>query len=118
MAKYILALDQGTTSSRAIVFDNTGAMRAKAQAEYAQIYPEDGWVEHDPLEIFSSQIAVASEAVARAGLNKKQLAAVVADIHQRSGQIAPCQPGMQSCCEIEFIQPGTVTIVGLTVFDA
>ncbi len=76
MAKYILALDQGTTSSRAIVFDNTGAMRAKAQAEYAQIYPEDGWVEHDPLEIFSSQIAVASEAVARAGLNKKQLAAV------------------------------------------
>ena len=51
-------------------------MRAKAQAEYAQIYPEDGWVEHDPLEIFSSQIAVASEAVARAGLNKKQLAAV------------------------------------------
>ena len=48
---YILALDQGTTSSRAIVFDGYGNIKSKAQAEYAQLYPHDGWVEHDPLEI-------------------------------------------------------------------
>ena len=55
---YILALDQGTTSSRAIVFDHDGAIRAVAQKEFTQIFPTAGWVEHDPGEIWASQIGV------------------------------------------------------------
>ncbi len=74
--RYILALDQGTTSSRAIVFDETGAIRSRAQAEYAQIYPKDGWVEHDPVEIYSSVVSVASEAVARLNLARGDIAAI------------------------------------------
>ncbi len=74
--KYILALDQGTTSSRAIVFDMRGNAVSVAQGEYAQIYPHEGWVEHDPLEIFSSQSGVASEAIARAGLIRGDIAAI------------------------------------------
>lgn len=74
--KFILALDQGTTSSRAIIFDIDGAIKAKAQAEYAQIYPRDGWVEHDPLEIYSSQSGVVSEALARSGLMRHEIAAI------------------------------------------
>lgn len=74
--RYILALDQGTTSSRAILFDETGAAAATAQAEYAQIYPREGWVEHDPLAIYSSVAAVASEAIARLGLNRGDIAAI------------------------------------------
>jgi glycerol kinase len=53
MSKYILALDQGTTSSRAIVFDNDGKIVSVAQKEFTQIYPKAGWVEHDPMEIWS-----------------------------------------------------------------
>src|SRR5688500_14400393 len=63
----ILALDQGTTSSRAIVFGEDGAVRAVAQREFTQIYPQPGWVEHDPHEIASTQLRVAAEAVAEAG---------------------------------------------------
>ncbi len=74
--KYILALDQGTTSSRAIVFGADGTMYAKAQAEYGQIYPHDGWVEHDPLEIFSSMSGVVSEALARGGLVRGDIGAI------------------------------------------
>ncbi|MCM1368692.1 MAG: glycerol kinase GlpK [Roseburia sp.] len=74
--RYILALDQGTTSSRAIVFDEDCAAVSSAQAEYGQIYPRDGWVEHDPLEIYSSQSGVVSEALARAGINKNEITAI------------------------------------------
>src|SRR5262245_66005003 len=63
---YILALDQGTTSSRAIVFDREGGIRAVAQKEFQQIFPQAGWVEHDPREIWASQIGVAVEALGRA----------------------------------------------------
>ena len=73
---FILALDQGTTSSRAIVFDHDGAMRAAAQKEFTQIFPHPGWVEHDPREIWSTQIAVATEALARAGLRARDIAAI------------------------------------------
>lgn len=74
--RYILALDQGTTSSRAVVFDGDCAVVSSAQAEYGQIYPRDGWVEHDPLEIYSSQSGVVSEALARAGINKNEISAI------------------------------------------
>jgi glycerol kinase len=73
---FILALDQGTTSSRAIVFDQSGAIRAVAQQEFAQIFPQPGWVEHDASEIWSTQIKVAGEALARAGIVAADVAAI------------------------------------------
>ena len=73
---HVLALDQGTTSSRAIVFDERGEIRAVAQAEFAQHFPRDGWVEHDAAEIWSSQIAVAIEALGRAELDAGDLSAI------------------------------------------
>ena len=73
---YILALDQGTTSSRAIVFDHDGAIRAVAQKEFTQMFPAAGWVEHDPGEIWASQIGVAVEALGRAEVRPKELAAI------------------------------------------
>jgi glycerol kinase len=73
---FILALDQGTTSSRAILFDREGSVRGVAQREFKQIYPKPGWVEHDPSEIWSSQIGVAVEALGQAGLGPRDLAAV------------------------------------------
>jgi len=72
----ILALDQGTTSSRAIVFDATGAIRAVAQREFTQHFPQPGWVEHDPEEIWATQVAVAGEAIARAGIHARDIAAI------------------------------------------
>jgi glycerol kinase len=73
---HILALDQGTTSSRAIVFDHDGAVKAVAQKEFAQIFPKAGWVEHDPQEIWASQIGVAVEALGRAQIRPKEIAAI------------------------------------------
>ena len=58
--KYVMALDQGTTSSRCILFDKKGNILSMAQREFEQIYPQPGWVEHDPREIWSSQLAVAT----------------------------------------------------------
>jgi glycerol kinase len=74
--QYILALDQGTTSSRAMLFDHSGRVVASAQREFQQIYPRPGWVEHDPLEIWSTQAGMAAEAVTRAGLNGTNIAAI------------------------------------------
>jgi len=74
--RYVLALDQGTTSSRAILFDEEGAAVCTAQRELRQIYPQPGWVEHDPKEIFETQRDVAREALRKAGVALKELAAV------------------------------------------
>lgn len=76
MGKYILALDQGTTSSRAIVFDKKGTIISVAQKEFTQYFPKPGWVEHDPLEIWSTQTGVAAEAIAKKGLNAENIAAI------------------------------------------
>jgi glycerol kinase len=73
---YILALDQGTTSSRAILFDEAGAIAATAQHEFEQFYPQAGWVEHDPMEILTSQLACAVEALGRAGARPRDVAAI------------------------------------------
>jgi len=73
---FVLALDQGTTSSRAIVFDRQGTIRAVAQKEFAQIFPQAGWVEHDPQEIWASQIGVAADALAQAQITAGDLAAL------------------------------------------
>jgi glycerol kinase len=73
---YILALDQGTTSSRAILFDEAGAIAAVAQQEFEQFYPQAGWVEHDPMEILTSQLACAVEALGRVGARPRDVAAI------------------------------------------
>jgi glycerol kinase len=74
--RYLLALDQGTSSSRSIVFDETGRIVAQAQREFRQFFPRPGWVEHDPDEIWSSQLATAREALATAGLTARDLTAI------------------------------------------
>lgn len=74
--KYILSLDQGTTSSRAILFDNKGDIASMAQKEFEQIFPQPGWVEHDPVEIWSTQFSVASEVIAKLGIKPTQIAAI------------------------------------------
>ncbi len=76
MSKFILALDQGTTSSRAIVFDKNGNIISVAQKEFRQIFPQPGWVEHDPEEIWSTQLGVAAEAVSKAGLSAEDIHAI------------------------------------------
>ena len=76
MKEFILALDQGTTSSRAIVFDHNGLPVATAQKEFTQYYPKPGWVEHDPDEIWSTQAGVALEAITKAGLESVNIAAI------------------------------------------
>ncbi|MDD2196979.1 MAG: glycerol kinase GlpK [Bacteroidales bacterium] len=73
MEKFILALDQGTTSSRALLFDQNGNIRSVAQKEFSQIFPKPGWVEHNPMEIWSSQVAVAAEAMSKISINGSQL---------------------------------------------
>ena len=74
--QYVLALDQGTTSSRALLFDQEGAVRAVAQREFDQIFPQPGWVEHNPEQIAASQIAVALEALSQAGARPADMAAI------------------------------------------
>ena len=73
---HILALDQGTSSSRSIVFDAQGRIKAMAQREFRQIYPRPGWVEHDPMELWQTQLATAHEALAKAGLNANEVATI------------------------------------------
>jgi len=74
--KYILAFDQGTTSSRAIIFDHAGTIRAVAQKEFKQHFPQPGWVEHDANEIFATQSGVAAEVMSKGGLDPKDIAAI------------------------------------------
>lgn len=76
MGKYLMALDQGTTSSRCIIFDKAGEMKSVAQKEFTQYYPQPGYVEHDPMEIWSSQLAVAIEAMAKLGISYRDIAGI------------------------------------------
>ena len=76
MQKYLLSLDQGTTSSRAILFDSAQNIITVSQREFTQYFPREGWVEHDPMEIWSSQYAVMMEAVAKAGISPSDIAAI------------------------------------------
>ena len=76
MKKYIIALDQGTTSSRAIIFDRNLNMVSVSQREFSQIYPEPGWVEHNPMEIWATQRSVLTEVVAKSGISLKDVAAI------------------------------------------
>ncbi|MDE8160150.1 FGGY family carbohydrate kinase, partial [Erysipelothrix rhusiopathiae] len=73
MKNYIITLDQGTTSSRAIIFDKESNIIAKAQTETTQIYPKQGWVEQDPMEIWATQSGVLNEVLARAGIGPEEI---------------------------------------------
>ena len=74
--KYILSLDQGTTSSRAILFNENGEMLSTAQKEFKQYYPEPGWVEHDPMEIWETQLEVARKAIEKLSISAEDIAAI------------------------------------------
>ena len=74
--RYIIALDQGTTSSRAVVFDNSGKIVQEVQKEFKQIYPHPGWVEHDAMEIYASQYSVMTEAIAQCGIRPWHILAI------------------------------------------
>lgn len=76
MQKYVMALDQGTTSSRCILFDKSGNICSMSQKEFTQIYPQPGWVEHNPMEIWSSQLAVATECMAMVGATHEDIAGI------------------------------------------
>jgi len=76
MGKYILALDQGTTSSRAVLFDRAQHIVGLCQREYPQLYPQDGWVEQNPMEIYASQYAVMMEVLAVSGVQASEIAAI------------------------------------------
>ena len=76
MKKYILALDEGTTSTRSILFDQKGRIISSAQKEFTQHYPASGWVEHDAMEIYASQYATMTEAVVASGIDPAEIAAV------------------------------------------
>ncbi|MDE5686451.1 MAG: glycerol kinase GlpK [Paramuribaculum sp.] len=76
MEQFILSLDQGTSSSRAVVFDREGNIRSQAQHEFPQIFPRPGWVEHDPFQIWGSQAAVIAEAISQIGINGHNIAAI------------------------------------------
>src|SRR5450830_821921 len=76
MSDYILALDQGTTSSRAILFDRAGRIAACAQQEFPQLFPQPGWVEHDPLAIWQSQLQTCREVLVKAGIQAADLTAL------------------------------------------
>lgn len=76
MGTYLLSLDQGTTSSRAILFDREQNILGVAQKEFTQFYPREGWVEHDPMEVWSSQYGVMMEVIAQSGVNPAEIAAI------------------------------------------
>ncbi len=77
MIKYLMAFDQGTTSSRSIIFNEFGEVICSAQKEFTQIFPKAGLVEHDAMEIWSSQISVATECIAKKGIAPSDIAAIV-----------------------------------------
>src|SRR5260370_11489857 len=86
--KYILSLDQGTTSSRAILFDHAGSIVAVAQKEFPQIFPKPGWVEHNPRDIWSTQAGVAAEVLTKASVGAADIAAI--GIHKQPETTIVC----------------------------
>jgi len=110
MTKYILAIDQGTTSSRAIVFDHSGMMKGVAQQEFQQIFPQPGWVEHDPSEIWSSQLQVLNDALTNAGIGARDLAAIGITNQRETAVVWERQTGKPLCNAIVWQDRRTATI--------
>ena len=78
MKKYVLALDEGTTSARAVLFDKEARVVSMAQHEFPQIYPRPGWVEQNPMDIYACQYAALTECIAKSGISPEEIAAVLA----------------------------------------
>src|ERR1041385_702168 len=95
--KYVLALDQGTTSSRAIVFDHSGRVVSVAQQEFRQIFPRPGWVEHDASEIWATQSSVALEALQKASLTATDVAAIGTTSQRETTVVWNGKPGQPVC---------------------
>ena len=97
MAKYVMALDAGTTSNRCILFDHDGKIQSVAQKEFRQIFPNPGWVEHDANEIWSTQLGVAVEAMSKIGATAADIAARIAGDRQQKQadilELARTKPG-------------------------
>ncbi len=110
--RYILSLDQGTTSSRAILFDEKQNVVGSAQREFAQIFPREGWVEQDPMEIYSSQYAVMMEAVAKSGVDVRDIAAVGIANQRETTVVWDRQTGRPVCNAIVWQCRRTADIVG------
>lgn len=97
MARYLLALDQGTTGSRCIIFDREGKICSMAQREFRQIFPKDGWVEHDANEIWASQIGVAVEAIQRIGISPADIAGIGITNQRETAVVWDKKTGMPIC---------------------
>lgn len=110
MSSYILALDQGTTSSRAIIFDRAGDMVAVAQKEFTQFFPQPGWVEHDPMEIWSSQISVAAEVLSKIGVDGDQIAAIGITNQRETTVVWNRQTGKPICNAIVWQDRRTASV--------
>ena len=95
MTKYVLAIDQGTTSSRAVLFDRESRVVAMAQEEYRQHYPRPGWVEHDPEEIWASVVRTCREAIGQAGATPKDLVALGMPTSARPSLFGSARPASQ-----------------------
>lgn len=111
MKKYVMALDQGTTSSRCILFDKKGNICSVAQKEFEQIYPKPGWVEHDPMEIWASQLSVATEAISKIGASADEIASIGITNQRRRlcGTVRRvCRFTMQSCGSAAELQNGSI----------
>ena len=93
MAKYIMALDAGTTSNRCILFDREGNICSMAQKEFRQMFPNPGWVEHDANEIWSTQLGVAVEAMSKIGASAKDIAGSGLPIRERPSSFGIRRPG-------------------------
>ena len=76
MKKYLIALDEGTTSARSIIFDTDGSIVSVSQKEFSQIYPKAGWVEHDPIEIYAAQYSTLCEVIAKSGISASEIAGI------------------------------------------
>lgn len=110
MNKYILALDQGTTSSRAILFDNAGKAVAKAQKEFRQIFPKPGWVEHDPMDIWKSQLSVAREVIAKNNVRAEEIAAIGITNQRETALVWDKKTGQPICNAIVWQDRRTAAI--------
>ena len=117
MSKYILALDQGTTSSRAILFDREQNIIGAAQKEFRQIYPRQGWVEHDPLEIYSSQYSVMMEVITQHGVEPGEIAAIGITNQRETTVVWDKNTGRPVCNAIVWQCRRTADIVARMVED-
>ena len=101
--KYIIALDQGTTSSRAVIFDSNQKIVGTAQKEFRQIYPKEGWVEHDPMEIWSSQSGVLAEVIAKEGISQHDIIGIGITNQRETTIVWQCRRTAEICDELKKI---------------